>query len=211
MSPIARACVLAIFVVLPLACAGSESSTTAGIVTVTDTMGVTYSVSCSTSFCTLTPQDPSITPLSCELGNGVADAFILIWDRIMKVHAMRLPSDGNLQFNAADPGHPLVCTSDADCQLTSYPFVCLDGLCQRGDVMLTTNDVIALCQSDIPWPASCPYVSSPLFATRMLEVAATCGSNVTCTTVPADCRQPTTVVPTLPADGGAQPAIDAGP
>jgi hypothetical protein len=212
MSRTTRPFALAVLLALPAACAGSQSSATTVDFVVTDTMGVKFSASCSYSFCTLTPKDSSLTACSCELGNGTTDAFVLVWDRIMRVHALRVPSDGNLQFSSADPGHPVVCTNDSDCQITGYTFSCLEGLCQRTDASLTTNDVIALCQADIKWPASCPYVSSEPFASRMVEVAASCDSQATCATVPADCRQPAAVVP---ADGGAPPSmpvegVDAG-
>ena len=206
MSRLASLPSLAIFaMLLPVACTGSSSPAAPAVQVVTDTLGVKFSVSCYPAFCLLTPQDPSIKATSCDLGNGPLDAFVLVWDRIMRVHALRVPADGNLQFNSTDPGHPMICTGDADCQLTSYPFSCVAGLCQRADLLLTTNDVIALCQADIPWPTDCPYVTSQPFANRMVEVAATCGSHPTCATVPADCRQPT-----VPADGGGLPDIDAG-
>lgn len=185
---------------------GSSSSTTVNGVFVTDTLGVRFSVSCASAYCALTPVDPSITPTSCELGNGITDAFVLVWEGIIRVHALRVPADGNLQFNPADPGHPIICTVDTDCQITSYPYACIDGLCRRADVAMTTNDVIALCQADIQWPTTCPYITSQPFAGRLVEVAASCGSQITCAAVPGDCRQPT-----ISADGGGQPGIDAGP
>jgi hypothetical protein len=198
---------------MQVTCAGSQSPTTTAEFVVADTLGTQFSVSCTVSFCTLTPKDSSLSARSCDLGNGPTDAFVLVWNRIMRIHALRMPEDGNLQFSSADPGHPVVCTSDSDCQITSYTFSCLEGLCQRTDTSLTTDDVIALCQADIAWPTSCPYISSQPFASRMVEVAASCGSKSECATVPADCRQPAAVAP---ADGGAPPStpaegVDAGP
>ena len=75
---------------------------------------------------------------------------------------------------------------------------------------MQTIDVIALCQADLPWPTSCPYITDPKFANRMVEVAAYCGSTAKCSNVPPDCRQP--VAPAAQPDGGVvpQPAVDTG-
>ncbi|HEY5282353.1 MAG TPA: hypothetical protein VIM14_06145, partial [Polyangia bacterium] len=123
---------------------------------------------------------------------------------------------GDLQLSAANPARPVVCTTDAEClapelqvsvNKVAVAFSCLNGLCQLPPQSLMTMDVVALCQADIPWPASssCPYVTLPQFASRLVEVSSVCGSTLTCATIPADCRQ---LVPAV--DAGAVPAVDAG-
>ena len=115
---------------------------------------------------------------------------------------------------AAEPARPLACGSDADCVPgLSPPYTCQNGLCQSVTTTtpLTTTDVVALCQADIPWPKECPYLTNPQFAGRMAEVAAACttkGNN--CSTVPADCRQPLSVTPGLDAGITPAPALDSG-
>ena len=202
---------LAIVLVLVQTACSTSSSTTGVPTVVTDTLGKQFSVSCSTSYCTLTAQDPNVTPLSCEIGYGT-DTFILIPGNILTIMALQVTQSGEVPLNAADPAHPVACASDADCLSPSFtvtvgnssmPFSCLNGICQLPGQTLLTTDVIALCQADIDWPKTCPYISNPKFAARMDEVAALCGSNTSCATVPADCRQPTAA----PLDGGT---LDAG-
>jgi hypothetical protein len=207
---------LAILLVLVQAACSTSSSTTAGTPTVvTDTLGEQFSVSCSTSYCALTALDPNVKPLSCEYAYG-ADAFILVPGSILTVMALQITQSGDIPLNNADPAHPVACSIDADCLSpgftvnvgstnTSMPFSCVNGICQLPGQALLTSDVMALCQYDIDWPKSCPYITEPKFAARLDEVATICGSTTYCATVPADCRQPTAA----PLDGGAG-GLDAG-
>jgi hypothetical protein len=211
--------------VVGIACtddSSSSSSVATGIV-VTDTLGKVFSVSVSGGFCSLTPADSTLKPLSCEEEYGAGEVFALVWgSQILRVHAVQIPMAGYVSFNPSEPGHPIACTTDADCapSLFSPPFTCQYGLCQYvSDVApMQTIDVIALCQADLPWPTSCPYLTDPMFASRMAEVAALCGPNAACSKVPADCRQPgPPSAPPPPAptaiDGGADPvggAVDGG-
>jgi hypothetical protein len=197
------------------ACASNQPSSNISTPVVTDTLGVQFAVSCSGFYCSLTSSDPNEVPTSCDGAYGT-DTFALVWAKILAVHVVNVPTSGTIQVNAAEPGHPVVCASDADCYspgMDSYGngavYACQYGLCQATQMCfggkcqtppaLTTNDVITLCQADIPWPKSCPYITSQPFANRMVEVAASCGSNTYCTNVPSDCRQP--VAPSTP-DGG---------
>jgi len=172
---------------------------------VTDTLGVHFAVSCSGALCTLKSQDSDATPTSCDGSNGT-DTFTFVWSRILTVHVLNLPTAGMIEVNAAEPGHPVACVTDADCYSpgmldsagSAATYACQNGLCQATqlcfggscDTRLTTNDILTLCQADIPWPKDCPYITLPLFADRIAEVAANCGSNTYCAKVPSDCRQP---------------------
>ena len=213
-----RLSALSILFSLVAACAGSSSSSGTSPAVVTATLGVQFSVSCSGLYCSLTSNDPNVVPTSCDGANGT-DTFVLVWARILTVHVLNVPTSGTIQVNAAEPGHPVVCASDTDCYSPGFisagdgaTYACQSGLCQATQMCsggvcqtppaLTTNDVITLCQADIPWPKSCPYITSQLFANRLVEVAASCGANTYCASVPSDCRQPTAAAA---ADGG-QPA-----
>ncbi len=215
---------LATFLVLVQAACTSSPSSAAVATVVTDTLGKKFSVSCSTSYCSLTSQDPNITPLSCEYAYG-SDAFILVPGSILTVMALQITQSGDIPLNNADPAHPVACSTDAACLSPGYtvtvgsatmPYSCLDGICQLPGQALLTSDVIALCQYDIDWPKSCPYITNPKFAARLEEVSASCGSNTNCATVPADCLQPNAPLDggTLDAGGGAPEAggsaLDAG-
>jgi hypothetical protein len=96
--------------------------------------------------------------------------------------------------------------------LPGLGYVCQEELCQSNSstTPMTTTDVIALCQADIPWPLSCPYVTNVVFAQRMVEVGQLCGTAANCSTVPADCKQPTPVAPRLDAGAPSAPELDAG-
>lgn len=207
------------------ACSSTPASSNNPTTVVTDTLGVQFSVSCSGLYCSLTSNDPNVVPTSCDGAIGT-DTFALVWARILTVHVLNVPTSGTLQVNAAEPGHPVVCASDTDCYSPGFvsagngaTYACQSGLCQATQMCsggvcqtppaLTTNDVITLCQADIPWPKSCPYITSPLFANRLVEVAASCGANTYCASVPGDCRQPAAAAA---ADGGqlATPGVDAG-
>jgi len=193
-----------------LGCSSDSSANNASTTLVADTLGNVYSVSC-TSFCTLTPKDTAVKALSCDSGDG-SDTFVLTGSQILAVHALMVSSYGGASFSAAEPARPLACTSDADCVPGLSPtYTCQNGLCQSLSITtpMTTTDVIALCQADRPWPTTCPYVTDPMFASRMTAVAAVCGSKANCSTVPADCRQPVPVTPGLDAGATAAPAIDA--
>jgi hypothetical protein len=216
-------------VVFQVACSSNSSSSTGpttGMV-VTDTLGKVYSVSCSTSLCTLTPKDANLKPLSCDFEQGGTDAFALLYGtRLLTVHALLVPTSGNISLNAAEPARPVACATDADClpDLFTKPFTCQNAICQYigADMPMQTVDVIALCQADLPWPTSCPYLIDPTFAGRMAKVGALCGSASDCAKVPPECRQPTAPEPapatgldasappsTTPLDAGAQ-AVDSG-
>lgn len=201
---------------------------------VTDSLGLRFAVDCSWGICFLTPQNANIAPLSCASGNGT-DVFVLAIDPILAIVALRVPSSGQIQMNAADPSHPVVCATDADCLAPgitigaiSSSYTCRSGLCQLAttcangsctpwDGVLLTYDVLTLCQADIPWPTTCPYITSLPFANRIAEVGAACGAHTTCATVPADCRQPNGPVGPVGIDGGTVGidggvvAIDGGP
>jgi hypothetical protein len=201
------------------ACAGSSSSNGSpnAMMYVTDTLGKTFSVSCSSnSFCTLTPKDSSLKALSCDSEKGGTDTFALLYEtQILTVHALLVPTAGYISLNAAEPARPVACATDADClpDLFSSPFTCQNGLCQYISIAspMQTVDVIALCQADIPWPKDCPYLTEPSFAKRMAEVAALCGSAAECSQVPADCRQPIAIAPAPDASAApSAPSIDAG-
>lgn len=191
---------------LHVACSSSSSSSTSG--SVADTLGNVFSVSCSAgNYCTLTPKDTTLKPLSCASADGV-DTFVLTGSRVLAVHALMVLTYGGASFSAAEPARPVVCGSDADC-LPGLGYVCQNALCQNTSVTkpLTTNDVVALCQADMPWPTSCPYVTNPSFVHALTEVAEVCGSAANCSTVPADCRQVTPVAPGLDA-GASAPGLD---
>lgn len=199
------------FSLLHLACSSDSSSSGLSGALVADTLGNVYTVSCST-FCTLTPKDSSVKALSCNSGDGT-DSFVLTGSQILTVHALLISSYGTTSFSAADPARPVACTSDADCIPGLSPaYACQNGLCQRISATspLTTVDVLALCQADIPWPKECFYLTDPKVAARVAEVAATCGASVSCAKVPADCRQPVAVTPGLDAGATQAPEIDSG-
>jgi hypothetical protein len=201
---------------LALGCSSDPSSSIPGSLVVTDTLGNAFAVSCSSSLCALTPKsNTALTPHSCSVGGGT-DAFVIVWSRVLMIHAMKVFSGSAVEFNSAEPTHPVACTADSDCtpwnatiNAVDYKYTCVNDICQAASLDLTTNDVIVLCQATIPWPTACPYITSSLFASRMAEVGAVCGTSTTCSVVPADCKQPT---PSSGVDGGApaQPGIDSG-
>ena len=214
---LSSACLLLLF--FHAGCTSNTTRASSLSTVVTDTLGNRFSVSCSDSYCAVTSQDPGVTPVSCESGDGT-DAFVLVWGRILSIAALQITPAGDLQLSGANPSHPVTCTSDANClspdlvvgvNKAAVSFSCMNGLCQLPPQSLMTIDVISLCQADILWPAltSCPYVTSPQFASRLVEVASVCGSTLTCANVPADCRQ--LVPPAAPAvDASGAPAVDAG-
>jgi hypothetical protein len=192
------------------ACSDDASSSSVTGLTVRDTLGNAFSVSITGGFYGLNANDPNLKPLSCESEYGATDVFALVWgSQILRVHAIQIPVSGYISFNPAEPGRPVACATDADCApgLFSPPFSCQFGLCQyfSASAPLQTIDVIVLCQADIPWPTTCPYITHPLFAQRMAEVAAACGSATACANVPADCMQPIPAAPGL--DASAVPPI----
>jgi hypothetical protein len=212
MSRITRLFVLTIPLASAVACSSGSSSVGSPVDTVTDTLGYVFNVNCSGGICALTPQDPKVKPLACD-GVLSGDTFVILWSRILTIHVLVLSSSSSIQVSAAEPSHPVACTSDADCTpwnvtlgSTSYQYTCLNGICQDSALTLGPEDVITLCQADIPWPSACPYVATEPFASRLVKVAATCppGSSGKSCSVPADCRQ-VTPAPPVP-DGGAQPA-----
>lgn len=186
---------------------------------VTDTLGHKFSVSCSTSLCILTSTEPTLKPLSCSIGYG-EDAFVLLWSRILTVHAMNVVSGSAVAFSSAEPSRPVACVADGDCTpwngtigSVDYKYTCVNAICQAVSLSLSPNDVISLCQADIAWPENCPYVTTPLFASRMAEVGVACGTNASCSTVPADCKQPTApagIDAGTTAVDGATAGIDTG-
>jgi hypothetical protein len=225
MSRILLCGLLVVSSVVGIACTDSSSSSSSGStgVVVTDTLGKVFSVSTTGAFYLLTPADPTLTPLSCESEYGATEVFALVWGtQILRVHAVQIPTAGYVSFNPSEAGHPIACATDADCAPTLFSpaFTCQYGLCQYpgSDMSMQTVDVITLCQADLPWPTSCPYLTDPKFASRMAEVAALCGPNAACDKVPADCRQPgpsSTPPPPSPTaiDGSAGPvdgALDGG-
>ena len=200
-----------------IACAGSSPTVSTPVPTVTDTRGTEFAVSCSSSMCTLTVQDPSIKPLSCDSAYGT-DAFAMLWSRVLSIHVLNVPSAGGpSQISAAEPGHPVACTATSECSrwdatigTIAYQFVCQNGICQDPSKELTTNDVITLCQADIRWPSSCPYITSQPFADRLAAIARSCDASGQCANVPSSCWQPTEPgQPVSTVDGGAG-AVDSG-
>lgn len=210
----------ALIILLPAAVACSSSGSSGGSypTQVTDTLGHVFDVSCSGGPCVLTPEDPTLKPLACDSVSS-GDTFVLLWSRILTIHTLILSSEV-VELNAGEPGHPVKCASDADCTpwnasfgTVNYQYTCSNGICQDTAVSLAAEDVITLCQADIHWPTTCPYVATEPFASRLVEVAATCGPTATTCTVPADCWQVTPAAdgggqppPVTPADGGAQSA-----
>jgi hypothetical protein len=211
---------------LSLGCSSNSSSSTPSSLVVTDTQGKEFTASCSSSLCALTPKDATLRPYSCSVASGT-DTFVILWSRILMVHVMNVVSGSAVEFSAAEPTRPVACTVDADCspwnqQLNgvNYEYTCVNAICQAASLSLSTNDVIALCQADIPWPSGCPYITSSPFASRMAEVGVACGLAQKCAAVPADCKQPTAAVdagapgPTGIDSGATTPAstaeLDAG-
>jgi hypothetical protein len=208
---------VALLLALPIACA-SEPSSSSALGTVTDTRDNKFDVDCASGLCRLTPIG-DLVPKSCMDGVGT-EAFVLIPYPLLSIYAVRV-SYGGIQLNGANPSRPVACTSNADCLPEGVPvnqgtcfFTCSNGLCRttsslcaRNGDLLTTNNVLTLCQADIPWPKACPYITIEPYAHRIAEVAAVCGASETCATVPADCRQP---IPTPAAglDGGVSSGID---
>lgn len=197
---------LSSLLVMGAACSSDSSSSSSSTTLLTDTLGNVFSVSCS-SFCTLTPKDTNVKPVSCDTESGGTDTFVLVFGtQILTVQALLVPSYGYISLNGAEPARPVACTTDADCApgLLSAAYTCQSGICQytTSSTSLQTTDVIALCQADIPWPSACPYVTNPLFASRMAEVAALCGSKTACSSVPSDCHQPTATTTVTPLDAG---------
>ncbi|MBN2574288.1 MAG: hypothetical protein JXP73_06965 [Deltaproteobacteria bacterium] len=208
MTGIEKACCLALLLGLG-ACASSDSTSNGPRGVVKDTLGIAFDVDCGSGWCRLTPQDANVKPVSCDWGGYGTDTFVLMLSRLLIVHVVATPPVGPLHANAAEPGHPVACDADADCLppglgTSSGPVVlsCANGLCQDPTKQLGTNDVMALCQADIPWPTSCPYVTTLPFAACLEEIAAACGASTYCDHVPADCRQ-VVAAPVAPAiDGG---------
>ena len=203
---------LPLSLILLSSCANTSSSSDTPTVTVTDTLGTQFSASCSSSMCTLTVQDPSIQPLSCDAAYG-ADTFVMLWSRVLTIHVLNIPASGGpAQVSAAEPGHPVACAVDADCTpwnatigVFKYQFSCQNGICQDPSKVLTTSDVITLCQADIRWPSVCPYITSQPFASRLVEIGALCDAiSGQCASVPADCWQ------AIPAVDGGIGAVDRG-
>jgi hypothetical protein len=222
MSTIARCCAVLPFLALPFACSSSDSSTSTATAVVTDTLGYKFNVFCDTGLCGLSPLDSDLVAKSCGSSTGT-DYFILVPDPLLVIYAVNQSPSGLIAISPAEPSHPVACASDADCMPSGMPsaygnltYVCRYGLCQctsakcaTADGYPLTYDVLTLCQADIPWPTACPYITSELFAKRIGEVAAACGTRDTCATVPASCRQLTGPA-TPPIDGGAQSAMDGG-
>ncbi len=184
----------------------------------TDSVNVKYTLSCSGSICVANPLDSSIEPLTCQLQDDGQDVFALVRAHVAAVAAVHISPLGDLVVSDAYPSRPLVCTSDAECPNSTNTggaipttFTCLNGLCQYPAREVATDDVIALCQADIPWPTSCPYITTDPFASRLAAIARTCRAGANCTTVPPECRQLT-----APPDAGttpdaAAPSPDAAP
>jgi hypothetical protein len=212
-------------IVLALAdCASGSTSSDGTTMVVTDTLGWKYDVGCSGGLCMLSPHNTSLVPKTCETGSGV-ESFILVADPLLSIYAAVVPASGVVQLSAAEPSRPVACVSDTDCLPAGMvamgaSYACTNGLCQCSNSVCASNgqngdplvyDVLTLCQADLKWPESCPYITSQPYANRIAEVATLCGTGNYCTAVPADCRQLTSVAP---ADGGTQPTpetpIDGG-
>jgi hypothetical protein len=231
MSKLTPAIALPALCALLAACTSNPSTGTTTQAVVTDTLGLRFNVDCSSGVCVLVPQNSAITPWACGSSGG-SDVFVLVFDPLLAIYAMHVPASGSLDLNAADPSHPVGCATDADClapgitigtvtnSYTCQSGVCLlkescyNGGCKPWDGQLLTYDVLTLCQADLPWPTSCPAITSQPYASRVAAVADACGPHPTCTTVPAVCRPATTPIDGGQAgnaiDGGNGAAIDAG-
>jgi hypothetical protein len=156
-----------------------------------------FVASCTNDGCNVSAKDTELKPVSCDDGYGT-NAFLLTGSQILAVRAAVIPRSGTVQFDDAEPSHPLACTTNDGCLSSLFTsYTCQNGLCQSISTTtpLTTSDVITLCQADLPWPTTCPYLTDPMFAARMVQVAASCGSQSNCSNVPAACRQPIPVAP----------------
>jgi hypothetical protein len=78
---------------LPAACSSGQASSSNPPAVVTDTLGIKFSVDCSSNLCLLTPQDPAISALSCAVGSGT-DSFLLIFDPILTIYAVHIATSG---------------------------------------------------------------------------------------------------------------------
>jgi hypothetical protein len=207
-------CTLVLLLTLPIACASNDPSSSGPTATVTDTLGFKFRVDCSPGLCYPTSQD-GLKPRSCASGVGT-EAFVLIPYPVLSIYAVLVSSYGGIQLSAGNPSHPVACSSDLDCMPAGVPanqgtcsFSCNHGLCRttssacmpKDGSPLFTDNVLTLCQADISWPSECPYLTTQPFASRIAEVAAACGAQSTCASVPADCRQ---------LEGVATPGIDGG-
>ncbi len=190
------------------ACTSTDSSSSPPTqAVVQDTTKELFDVDCSSGVCWLTARTPGLTPQSC-IGVGGTDQFALVLDPILAISAVRVPATGGLVMSPDAPSHPVACATDSDClapgislgnvfvsyacqsELCVMQQSCVSGACAPWNEVLLTYDVLTLCQADLKWPTSCPYLTSPVFAARVAEVAALCGASPTCPAgVPADCRQ----------------------
>jgi hypothetical protein len=226
---------LNIFTLLALvACSSSSTPPNTTATVVTDTLGWKYDVGCSGGLCILSPRG-TLQPKTCESGGGT-ESFILVPEPLLSIYAAIVPASGIVQLSAAEPSRPVACVSDADCLpdgmvATGASYACTNGLCQCSNSLCASKgpggnplvyDILTLCQADLQWPDSCPYITSPRYANRIAEVGALCGAAEYCAFVPADCRQLTPPAdgggqptPVTPLDGGAQPtpvdsSVDSG-
>lgn len=195
-----------VLLTVPWACAGEPTSSGGTPIVVTDTLGLRFDLDCSSGRCVLMAENSSVAPVSCAIGSGT-DAFLLSPNSLLSIYAMHVAASGEVAINAADPSHPVACATDADClapgislgsALRSYTCqyglcllheTCSNDTCTPWDKVLLTYDVLTLCQADLPWPTSCPYLTSQPLAGRIAAVADACGSNTTCATIPPACRQ----------------------
>jgi hypothetical protein len=219
--PLPRSPAVFMLVLAAGVCGSNSSNSTQGpAVTVTDTLGKTFALSCpSSSLCTLTPQnDLTLKPRSCDVDSYGTDDFVLIPDpRILTVSAIMVPTSGEVVLTPDEPSHPIACATAADCAPSAMTgiglsaYSCLDNICQYPpSVSYSTVDLITLCQWDIPWPTSCEYVTDPAFAARMAELSQVCGETTDCSTVPADCV-PHPSMPGSGMDGSVgSTGVDAG-
>lgn len=211
---------LALSLSLFCSCLSSPSSSPVTLGVVKDTLGKQFTVSCSTYFCELVPTDPTMNyraqggPVTCTSSGGT-DTFTLLAGRILTVHLMNYIAPGTLIFNPADPAHPVACAGDADCtpgnmatSIRSCSYACVNGICQDLGVDLQEQDIVTLCQADIPWPTTCPYVASQPFASRLAAIAALCEGLTNCQRIPADCWQ---VVAPADAAPPASGTVDGSP
>lgn len=224
MSRITKLGFLSCIVVMLAACSSGSSASNGTAMVVTDTLGWKYDVSCGGGLCALTPHNTSLLPKTCESGSGT-EAFILVPYPLLSIYAAIVPASGLVQLSAAEPSRPVACVSDTDCLpdgtvAMGASYACTNGLCQCSNSVCASMgpngnplvyDILTLCQADLKWPESCPYITSQPYANRIAEVATLCGAGEYCDAVPADCRQ---LTPPASADGGGQPApvapVDGG-
>ena len=189
------------------ACSSTPTATTPLAGTVTDTLGHKFVVGTSiVNGSLLDSKDPNVKPRSCIEGLG-DDSFVLVYSNLLTIMATPVNSAGEHPVTTGNPARPVACTTAADClapdlvlmvDKAQQSYTCQDGVCRLPGQPLFTNNVITLCQADLPWPNDCPYMTEPKFAARLSEIATVCGTKFNCDKIPASC-----ILPVALSDAGA--------